>query len=117
MRPSNVEDVQRIVREVREVGWRIRGLGYRHLIHDTICMAGKDDGAIDMGAFASLEVAIDNKIATIGTGVELGNALTRLKAEEATLLIWLLFSGLMMGGIMGMGGQGSMLLHPTNVSN
>lgn len=117
LKPSSVEEVQRIVREAREARRRVRALGNRHSIHDIICTGRDDDIAIDMGAFASVEVADDKKSATIGAGAQVGDVLAALEAEGVTLLATAQFSGLTVAGVMGTGGHGSTLLYPASLSD
>jgi len=117
LKPSSVEEVQRIVREARESGRRVRALGNRHSLNDIICTGGEDDVAIDMGGFTGVEVAPDKKTATMGAGAELEDVLTRLETEGLTMLSLTQFSGLTLGGVMGTGGHGSTLIHPTSSSD
>eukprot|EP00803_Ostreobium_quekettii_P005215 evm.model.scf_3077.1 EVM.evm.TU.scf_3077.1 scf_3077:11798-13354(-) len=115
--PTSVEEVQRIVREARAAGRRVRALGSRHSLHDIICTGRDDDVAIDMRGFVGVEVAADKRSATIGAGTQLGDALTALEAEGVMMLAMPQFLELTIGGLLGTGAHGSTLLHPTSLSD
>jgi FAD-dependent oxidoreductase len=110
--PKSLEELQSIVNNAIRSNTKVKVIGSRHSITDVICTDGIP---VHLKNFKKVTVDKVKMTATIGTGIELIDALDALKASGVTIKHVPAYGGITVGGAIGLGAHGSSLKHPNNL--
>jgi FAD-dependent oxidoreductase len=111
--PKSLNELRSIVNNAVKSNTKVKVIGNRHSITDVICTDGIP---INLKNFNKVTVNKETMTATIGTGLDLIDALDKLKAVGVTINHIPAYSGITIGGAVSLGAHGSTLNHPNNLS-
>ncbi|KAI9306146.1 hypothetical protein BJ944DRAFT_239008 [Cunninghamella echinulata] len=111
--PKSITEIQDIVKNATNTNTKVKVVGSRHSITDTICTTGIP---IHLDNFKQVKINADKKTATIGAGIELIDALNSLHEQGYTIQHIPAYGGITVGGAIGLGAHGSSLRHRNTLS-
>ncbi|KXN74259.1 FAD-binding domain-containing protein [Conidiobolus coronatus NRRL 28638] len=111
--PKSLNELRSIVTNAIKSNTNIKVIGNRHSTTDVICTHGIP---INLKNFNKVTVDKVKMTATIGTGLDLVDALNRLNAAGVTINHIPAYSGITVGGAVSLGAHGSTLNHPNTLS-
>ncbi|ORX95594.1 FAD-binding domain-containing protein [Basidiobolus meristosporus CBS 931.73] len=112
--PSNVFDLQRIVRNAYKNGGHVKGVGHLHSSSDIICTDGI---GVNFDKFKKIKIHEDQQSVTVEAGVRVYDLVKYLSENGVGIANFPNIGDISVAGALGTGAHGSSLIQPSTMSD